>query len=107
MKNPRSVQKSTPYVKEANNLEMGLGLNVKIKQECDVFVSKGEFFKGQPVYYFSPKNHVIYNPKIPMCGPFLISKLHACGAIYILLNDNKYFTVNRKRCTTRTIWRPK
>ena len=94
-------------------MEKGLGLKDKIKEECDVFVVEGEFFNGQRVYYLPPKNHVLWNPKIPMCGPFLISKIHACGAIDILLNDHKSIKVDGKRLipykksTTRTIWRPK
>ena len=48
-------QESTPCVKEDNNMEMSLGLNVKIKQECDVFVSKGEFFKGNKFSIFHSK----------------------------------------------------
>ena len=52
-------QESTPSAKEANNLEMSLGLNVKIKKECDILIAKSEFFESQHVYYFSPKNHIL------------------------------------------------
>ena len=106
-------QENTPNANESNNFEKGLSLNVKIKKECDVFVATGEFFEGQHMYYFPAKNHILWNPKIPMCGPFLISKIHTCGVIDILLDDHKSITINGKRLrpykktTTRTIWRPK
>ena len=35
----RQNQESTPSVKESNNLEMCLGLNIKIKKEYDVLVA--------------------------------------------------------------------
>ena len=63
-------QESKPSAKEANNLKMGLRLNIKIKKECDVFLPKCELFEDQHVYYFLSKNHIFWNPNIPMCGPF-------------------------------------
>ena len=74
---------------------------------------KGEFIKGQHVYYFPTKNHFLYNPKISIGGPFMISKVHSFGPIDIILHDHKLITVYKKHLkifkgsTTRSIWRPK
>ena len=50
---------------------------------------KNDFVVGQQVYYFPPKNHILFNPKISMHGPFVISKTHQSGAISIIVNDHQ------------------
>ena len=100
-------KEKTPNARVTNNFK-----GVKNRKEK----SKGkesEFVKGQQVYYFPPKFHFLYNPKIACCGPFLISNIHSCGAIDIMLNDDTQLKVHGKKLksylasTSRTIWRPK
>ena len=72
-----------------------------------------KFVMGQKVHYFPPKNHILYNPKISICGPFEISKICQSGTIGTILNDHKPITVYKGRLratkgsTLRTIWHPK
>ena len=87
---------------------------VGVKDRIDKSIGKeSEFVEGQKVLYCPPKNHFLYDLKIPWCGPFMISNIHSCGAIDILLNDHRPLKVHGKRLksfmpsTIRTIWQPK
>ena len=102
-----------PSAKE-RQVEKGIeSRNAKFEGKESDCCLKGDFVKGQHVYYFPPKNHFLYNPKVPMCGPFLISKVHLFGAGDIILHYHKPITVYRKRLrplkgsTFRAIWRRK
>ena len=87
---------------------------VGVKNRIDKSIGKeSEFVEGQKVLYCPPKNHFLCDPKIPWCGPFMISNIHSCGAIDILFSDHKPLKVHGKRLksfmpsTIRTIWQPK
>ena len=102
-----------PSTKEQVVKKRAESRNEKSKGKKSDCCWKGEFIKGQHVYYFPTKNHFLYNPKISIGGPFMISKVHSFGPINIILHDYKPINVYRKRLgllkgsTCRTIWRPK
>ena len=100
--------------RQEENKEKGVRLEkLKSKDKKGEVLVKNDFVVGQQVYYFPPKNHVLFNPKISMHGPFVISKIHQSGAIGIIVNDHHHITVYKERLraikggTLRTIWRPK
>ena len=59
-----------PSAKEREEKKGVKSRNEKLKWEESDCITRGEFVEGQHVYYFSPKNHFLYNPKNPMRGPF-------------------------------------
>ena len=116
MSEPMAKPREPPLEPKHGTKTNAKGTNdfVGVKNQNDKSIGKGsEFVEGQKVLYFPPKNHFLYDPKIPWCGPFMISNIHSCGAIDIFLNDHKPLKVYGKRLkscmasTIRTIWSPK
>ena len=92
------------------NKEKGVRLEkLKSKDKKGEVLVKNDFVVGEQVYYFPPKNHILFNPKISMHGPFVISKIHKSGVVGIIVNDHQHITMYKGRlramkgCTLRTI----
>ena len=75
--------------KEKNNFKGVLGIKEKIKNECNDFSLRDEFFEESTSFILSTQKSHSLKPKISWCGPFSNSNIPSCGDIDIVPNDHK------------------